>query len=295
MELQVSSDSASAMQTVIRALEQMSIFHQRSPYLTITTFLLSAVFLGCGTMPGGRGWGQDATLLPGWQKIRKAAVDTICAPETWVPAGAALILQVGDMDTRLAKWAVKKTPVYGSNENADETSDKLRNVARGLYLTSVIGTPSGSNPLDWAFAKGKGFAVEAASVQITRNVTGFLKGRTKRTRPNEANDNSFPSHHASETAAYSILASRNIKAMQLPGMLKSSLQIGALALDAGTAWARVEAERHYPSDVLAGMAIGHFFGAFITDAFLGLDYEGGAGVTVEPSRDGFKLAIFWSY
>ena len=273
----------------------MSILRQRSLYLTIMMLLLSAVFLGCGTMPGGRGWGQDATLLPGWQKIRKAAVDTICAPETWVPAGAALVLQVGDMDTRLSKWAVKKTPVYGSNENADETSDKLRNVARGVYLTSVILTPSGSDPADWAFAKAKGFAVEAASVQITRNVTGFLKGSTKRTRPNEANDRSFPSHHASETATYSILASQNIEATQLPGMLKTPLRIGALGLGAGAAWARVEAERHYPSDVLAGMAIGHFFGAFISDAFLGLDYEGGAGVTVEPSRDGFKLAIFWSY
>ena len=273
----------------------MSILRQRSLHVTIMMLLLSAVFFGCGTMPGGRGWGQDATLLPGWQRIRKAAVDTICAPETWVPAGAALVLQIGDMDTRLSKWAVKKTPVYGSNENADETSDKLRNVARGIYLTSVIVTPSGSDPVDWAFAKAKGFAVEAASVQITRNVTGFLKKNTNRTRPNEANNNSFPSHHASETAVYSILGCRNIEAMELPGMLKSSLQIGTLAIDAGAAWARVEAQRHYPSDVLAGMAIGHFFGAFISDAFLGLDYEGGAGVTVEPSRDGFKLAIFWSY
>lgn len=262
---------------------------------TIILLIISAVFFGCGTLPGGRGWGQDATLLPGWQRIRKAAVDAICAPEIWVPAGTALILQVGGMDRRLSEWAVEKTPVYGSNENADEASDKFRNVARGVYLTSVIMTPSGSDPVDWAFAKAKGFAVEAASVQITRNVTGFLKKNTNRTRPNEANNNSFPSHHASETAVYSILASRNIKAMELPGMLKSSLQIGTLALDAGAAWGRVEAERHYPSDVLAGMAIGHFFGAFMTDAFLGLDYKDGAGVTVEPSRKGFKAAIFWRY
>ena len=77
----------------------------------------------------------------------------------------------------------------------------------------------------------------------------------------------------------------------LPGWRR----IAKAALDAGTAWARVEGERHYPSDVLAGMAIGHFFGAFITDAFLGLDYEDGAGATVEASRDGFKLTIFWGY
>ena len=53
--------------------------------------------------------------------------------------------------------------------------------------------------------------------------------------------------------------------------------------------ARVEAQRHYPSDVLAGTALGHFLTAFIHDAFLNLpenadvDFavfgvEGGAGV-----------------
>ena len=35
-----------------------------------------------------------------------------------------------------------------------------------------------------------------------------------------------------------------------------------------TGWARVEAEKHYPSDVLAGYAIGHFIARFMYHAFL---------------------------
>ena len=36
-----------------------------------------------------------------------------------------------------------------------------------------------------------------------------------------------------------------------------------------TAWARVEANQHYPSDVLVGLGLGHFMGSFFTHAFLG--------------------------
>jgi len=49
-----------------------------------------------------------------------------------------------------------------------------------------------------------------------------------------------------------------------------SLQLGNLLLATGVGVARVEAGAHYPADVLAGAAIGHFLSAFIYDAFIGL-------------------------
>jgi len=52
----------------------------------------------------------------------------------------------------------------------------------------------------------------------------------------------------------------------------------------GTGWARVEAQKHYPSDVLAGMALGNFMAAFIYDAFMGLEppWRIGPAVTIGP-------------
>ena len=47
----------------------------------------------------------------------------------------------------------------------------------------------------------------------------------------------------------------------------------------GTAWARVEAGEHYPSDVLFGMALGNFFARFATGAFLGPDSRDSVAVT----------------
>jgi len=47
------------------------------------------------------------------------------------------------------------------------------------------------------------------------------------------------------------------------------LDAGFISFGAGTSWARVEAGMHYPSDVLAGAALGHFIAAVVNDAFLG--------------------------
>ena len=35
-----------------------------------------------------------------------------------------------------------------------------------------------------------------------------------------------------------------------------------------TGWARLEGNRHYPSDVLFGFALGNFIAAFMNDAFV---------------------------
>ena len=60
-------------------------------------------------------------------------------------------------------------------------------------------------------------------------------------------------------------------------------------LTAGTAWARVEAGEHYPSDVLVGVALGNFMGAFFTEAFLGLEPGTRVAFTAEPARGGAVL------
>jgi hypothetical protein len=45
----------------------------------------------------------------------------------------------------------------------------------------------------------------------TQNTTFFLKDQTNRTRPNQSNDDSFPSNHAGKTAVVSMLVSRNME------------------------------------------------------------------------------------
>ena len=52
---------------------------------------------------------------------------------------------------------------------------------------------------------------------------------------------------------------------------KKVVRYSANTLAAATAWARVEAVKHYPADVLAGAAPGHFLTTVIHDSMMGLD------------------------
>jgi hypothetical protein len=83
--------------------------------------------------------------------------------------------------------------------------------------------------------------------------------------------------------------------MQLSKNAEIASDSGLILITAGTAWARVEAKRHYPADILAGMAIGHFISAFVNDAFLGLDSSRGVVPDAEISRNGFVLSVKGNY
>ena len=119
---------------------------------------------------------------------------------------------------------------------------------------------------------------------LTAGSTDLLKYTTNRTRPDNSGHDSFPSGHVSITAACNTLATRNLQYLEMPDGARTGLRAGFLALSLTTGWSRLEARKHFPSDVLAGMALGHFFGAFIHDAFLGLDSPKTFFFAVEPSK-----------
>jgi hypothetical protein len=73
------------------------------------------------------------------------------------------------------------------------------------------------------------------------------------------------------------------------------LQIGNLLFATGVAWARVEAGGHYPSDVLAGAALGHFISAFIYDAFMRVPEDERLGLYVSPSRHGAMIGVSFGF
>jgi len=258
----------------------------RSCSYLLFILVLAAGVAGCGTMQNGRGWGQDATLSPGWARLGRAALDAASTPETWGPAAGALAFQAGRADRKTAEWAARETPVYGSRERADRMSYELRDAAGAIWVASGIAAPSGDAPGEWAVAKAEGFGVQTGAGILMREAVGYLKTETDRTRPNGVDKGSFPSAHASGAALYTTFASRNIETMSWPSgaTLASEASLGALTVV--TAWARVEAGQHYPSDVLGGIALGHFFGSFFTEAFMGVDSRDHALLLFEPFREG---------
>lgn len=253
---------------------------------------------GCATTSPTR-WGEGATLTPGWDRVRDAAVDAATDPHVWVPLAGAVVFRAGDWDEDVSDWARRETPVFGSTENARRWSDDLKSASAIAYALTVLATPSGDDPREWFTNKAKGLAVGLGARAATSWSTRALKEGIGRERPDGSDDLSMPSGHSSASAVNTRLASRNLRAIPMSDRTRRALDIGLLSLTLGTSWARVEAGKHYPSDTLAGMALGGFFAAFVNDAFLGdpvADADGDVrGVMLEAVPDGAMIRFYAVY
>ncbi len=259
------------------------------------TIAVLALLVGCGTMSNGRGWGQDATLFPGWSRVGKAAYDAAVSPLTWAPAVGAAILQIDSWDRHLSNWASDKRPIFGSQMNASNWSDYLLYTSGALYGATALLTPSGDQAGEWVTNKMKGFIVGGAALGLSEAAVGLGNVAVPRERPDRGSNKSFPSGHATAATSFATLAAKNVAAMEFSKPVEITADVGLALIAVGTGWARVEAKRHYPSDVLAGIALGHFLSAFVNDAFLGLDKSQGVTPEADLSRDGFYLGVSWHY
>jgi len=257
--------------------------------------LMVLVLSGCGTMRNGRGWGQDAVYPVSWDRVQTAATNALFDYQTLIPLAGSLIFLIDDWDHKVSDWAVDHTPIFGSVEDAKDASDDLRDILTLEAFATGFLTPSGEDPGPWMAAKAKGFAVELAAAGATGMATSFLKDATNRERPDNRHNNSFPSAHASGAFSLATLANRNLDAMNWPKPVKRTVQISNLLLATGVAWARVEGERHYPTDVLVGAALGSFLSSFIHDAFMGAPEDDRFQFLVFPQKDGGSVQIAFPF
>ena len=249
---------------------------------------ISATLGGCVTA-GSRHWGADATWRPSLQRVRESAIDAATSPRVWVPLAGAAVFQIDGWDRKVSNWARENTPVFGSEQSAKDWSDYLRTASSVAYFSTVVFTPGSDELAPWVREKSQGLLVGLGAIAVTGVTTTALKSVTDRTRPNGENDESFPSGHASHSAVLTGLAHDNLAAMDMSPGTRLTLDVGLDALTIGTAWARVEAGAHFPSDTLVGMALGNFVSRFFDEAFLGPSNEQRSSVTVMPSRRGLIL------
>lgn len=217
--------------------------------------------------------------------MRASAVNAARDPWVWAPLAGAAVMQIDDLDRRTADWAREHTPIFGSQHNAEEWSDDLRTASVVAHYATIVATPSGDDFGEWLANKAKGTLVDVAAVSATTAITVSLKKTVGRTRPNGADDESFPSGHTSSSAVHTRLASRNLRSIDMPAGARSALDVGLYALTIGTSWSRIEAGWHFPADTMFSMALGNFMASFVNDAFLGLD-SSSSTLTVAATPEG---------
>ena len=240
---------------------------------------------------GRRGWGDDAIWPVDGHRIVKAARDALLDPQTWIPAAGALVFAIDDWDQKVSDWAADHTPVFGSQDNARRASDDLLWVLTVEVPVTALATPSGDDAGQWALAKAKGLAVEYGALGVNGLTGEWLKDAAGRDRPNGGAGTSFPSGHSSGSFATATLSNRNLDSINMPNAMRRTFQIGNLGLAGAVAWARVEGKAHYPADVLAGAALGHFLTAFIYDAFMNLPDNSRVELAITPLDGGGAVSV----
>jgi len=239
----------------------------------ISYVILSMLFCalaGCSTTH--EKWGEHATLMPAWEHIKDSASSAANDPHTWTPLLGAVVFGLGDFDQKTSDWATRHNPLFGSDQNARSTSDSLESLSRANYFITALAAYSGQGEA-WFMNKGQGLALGFTARRINGEVTNAIKFNTYRERPDTSDLYSFPSGHTSNATIYASLAAQNAAYMNLSPLQETLWKTSSYTIAGLTAWARVEGRLHYPSDVLAGYALGNFLGAFLNKAFINPSYQ----------------------
>lgn len=123
-------------------------------------------------------------------------------------------------------------------------------------------------------------------------LTFQLKNETNRIRPNKSDDRSFPSGHTSIAFNSARLISQNLDHYDFDDTVNFWLKTGVFTLASATGWARVEAQKHYPSDVLFGGALGNYLAAFVNHLLMDDDQE---NFSIRINTVNEELAINYSF
>lgn len=202
-----------------------------------------------------------------WERTGEAALHAATHPSVWAPLLGAGVFALGDLDTRTANYLSDHAPVFGDSESAANASTDLEAL---LALTAGISAVVAPVPPgdDAALHRGEHLAVVVGGLALTGGVTDAIKSATNRRRPNDADDQSFPSGHASQAFAAATFASANFHRAWADSSGAKWADAGLYTAAGLSALARVEAQVHYPSDVLAGAALGNFMARFLDELLL---------------------------
>ncbi len=255
--------------------------------MRLPVVLLAMVYASVAAGPALAG---DGRFWPTKERWRDAFRSAVRDPVTWAPAAGAAVIGIGGWDAAISDWAVRETPVFGSTANALQWSDDLRTVTHLGMLATLFLVDEPDRP--WR-AGTKRFIVQHISAVTATSLTTGLKQATDRERPDHSDRESFPSGHSSRAFSYAASARRNLRDSRLSPKTRRGLDAAVTAVAAGTAWARVEAGKHYPTDVLAGAALGNFVSILINDTFLEMNPNVTVNLDLGGEEPCFMVFVRW--
>ena len=224
-----------------------------------------------------------------FNQISYSTKDALLDPITIGTLTLAAGIYFTKRDSRITSWALRNHPIYGSVENARVASTIFQNSSLILFgLTSLMKNwYLDSHPISVPLYE---FTRDISAILLTAASTETIKNRSNRSRPDGSDFRSFPSGHTSFASINMTLASNDISEMNLSKGTTRLIKGCLFLVVAGTAWGRVEGNKHYTSDVLTGAAVGYFFGRLIDNSLNRTEYKK-SKVSMDLNPEFWKLEL----
>ncbi len=165
--------------------------------------------------------------------------------------GSLAALAISSVDEEISDWFVEQEPL---GNNARDIGDRIGH--RETVAIGALALTGGGLAIGSPYVRDTGLLFLESHL-VVAGVTELIKSLTGRTRPDGSNDKSFPSGHAS-----SAMTSARVLQMRFGWWVGAPAY--ALATYAGLS--RVQAEKHYLSDVIFGWTIAWYFSSAIVRA-----------------------------
>lgn len=199
----------------------------------------------------------------GCASVQHAAIKGVKDPMTWGNLSAAALIAIADKDRVISDSLSKRTPLFNGQKKASDKSSDLRTATSIQSYVSALFVDD-RNAKHPALVKLTRTVSQGLAAGAVAHLNDGLQKSFGRTRPNNEPDG-FPSGHSARTFASLGFLRENYASSSLPTAFKYGLQVPAYLTAYGTAWARIEAKKHFPTDVLFGAAFGNFMSVFINE------------------------------
>lgn len=278
----------------------------KSEFIFLFALIFLCVVSGCSREMLRANPLENPDITPSKARIKSSLNDALLDPSMLIGGTALAFLFISGMDDDISSYLSRQRPLFGSREQAEEVSDHLRLASMGtaalLYTVKYF-------PLEEPVCRGDSYyegplprrhvgpvaGAEALLVSgvLTVGTTELIKRTAGRLRPDSSNHRSFLSGHTSVTAVANSYSANTLNSMSLPRHYQFLARGTLIAVTFTTAWARLEAARHYPTDLVAGAMLGTFFGNFIFRSFLGpyQPLDTGIDLNVTPEGCAVRLAF----
>lgn len=249
------------------------------------------VIRGCVLLSALSSCAGTLNTIPSTARAPQAAWEAATDSRTWIPAAASAGFLILNADETVSDWAQEHAPIFQTTSRAQEKSDSLRTLAHRSMDLAILSNfyVYGNTPRSWQQV-GLGYGAAISSTETA----GGLKALVDRDRPHPVSGSpSWPSQHATRAFAYSASARESFGAAGLNNPLTDSVTLMGDIAAIGCAWARVEAGAHYPSDVLAGAALGNFAAIFLQRVFAPTDPV--LSLSLNTQQREYSMSFAWDF